>query len=162
MLLKVFCMNYCCNKALAITEPFHVFLSIFHLSSHQVKGKSKMIVWYYHATYAFQSESTRYSCLNGIPCSSHTRYLSVSNSNGIRTYDHLVCERTLNHLTKPNWPNDWAVLWVLIYTVHLTVCYYDVMHAFQSESTLYSSLNVKELLDRNSHNIWSLSENNRI
>ena len=31
----------------------------------------------------------------------------------------------------------------------LTVCYYHVTCAFQSESTLYSCLNVKELLARN-------------
>ena len=38
--------------------------------------------------------------------------------------------------------------WVLIYTVNLTVCYYYVTYAFQSESTLCSCLNVKELLAR--------------
>ena len=32
--------------------------------------------------------------------------------------------------------------------VHLTVCYYHVIYVFQSESTLYSWLNVKELLAR--------------
>ena len=44
---------------------------------------------------------------------------------------------------------DWAVLWVLICTVHLTVFSYHVMYVFQSESTLYSCLNVKELLAQN-------------
>ena len=34
-----------------------------------------------------------------------------------------------------------------------TVCYYDVTYAFQSESTLYSCLNVKELIARNKRNI---------
>ena len=38
--------------------------------------------------------------------------------------------------------NDWAVLWVLICMLHLTVCYYHVTYVFQSESTLYSCLNV--------------------
>ena len=33
--------------------------------------------------------------------------------------------------------------------MHLTVCSYHVTYAFQSESTLYSCLNVKELLARN-------------
>ena len=32
--------------------------------------------------------------------------------------------------------------------VHLNVCSYHVTYAFQSESTLYSCLNVKELLAR--------------
>ena len=44
----------------------------------------------------------------------------------------------------------------------LTVCYYHVTYAFQSESTLYSSLNVKELLDQSRPNIWSLCDSNRI
>ena len=47
-------------------------------------------------------------------------------------------------------------------TVHFTVCYYHVTHAFQSESILYSSLNVKKLLARNWRGIWSLSDSNRI
>ena len=41
----------------------------------------------------------------------------------------------------------------------LTVCYY-VMYAFQSESTLYSCLNVKKRLARNRCDIWSLSDCN--
>ena len=39
----------------------------------------------------------------------------------------------------------------------MTECFYHVTHAFQSESTLYSCLNVKELFARN-----SLSGSNRI
>ena len=57
----------------------------------------------------------------------------------------------------PNWPNDWAVLWVLFCTVYLTVCFYHVTYDFQSESTLYSCLNVKELLARSRRHIWRLS-----
>ena len=41
-----------------------------------------------------------------------------------------------------------------------TVCSYHVAYAFQSESTLYSCLNVKELVAQNWHNIWSLSDCN--
>ena len=41
----------------------------------------------------------------------------------------------------------------------LTVFYYHVTYAFQSESILYSSLKVKELLARNRNDIWSLSDN---
>ena len=55
---------------------------------------------------------------------------------------------------------SWAVLWVFIYTVHFTVCSYHATYAFQSESTLYSYLNVKELLARNQRDIWSLSDCN--
>ena len=59
---------------------------------------------------------------------------------------------------RPNWPNDWAVLWVLICTVHLIVCFYHVTYEFESESTLYSCLNVKELLARSRRPISRLSD----
>ena len=49
---------------------------------------------------------------------------------------------------------------VLICTVHLTVCSYHVKYAFQSESTLYSCLNVKELLARSTCVIRSLIDGN--
>ena len=42
---------------------------------------------------------------------------------------------------------------VLICKVHLIVRFYHVTYAFQSESTLYSSLNIKELLARSSREI---------
>ena len=38
----------------------------------------------------------------------------------------------------------------------MSVCSYHVTYAFQSESTLYSCLNVKELLAQNRRNIWNL------
>ena len=49
------------------------------------------------------------------------------------------------------------MLWLLICTVHLTVCFYHVTYEFDSESTLYSCLNVKELLARSRRHIWRLS-----
>ena len=57
-----------------------------------------------------------------------------------------------------NWPNDWAVLWVLTCTMHLTVCFYHVTYEFGSESTLYSFLNDKELLARSRRHIWRLGD----
>ena len=42
----------------------------------------------------------------------------------------------------------------------LSVCSHHVTHAFQSESTFYICLNVKELLMRNRRGIWSLSDCN--
>ena len=42
----------------------------------------------------------------------------------------------------------------------MTVCSYYVTYAFQSESTLYSCLNVRELLARRRREIWSLSDCN--
>ena len=43
----------------------------------------------------------------------------------------------------------------------MTVCCYHVTYVFQSESTLYICLNIKEPLARNRCNIWSLSDSNR-
>ena len=53
-------------------------------------------------------------------------------------------------------------MWVLVCAVLLAVCYYHVTYVFQIVSTLYSCLNVKELLARNRHDVWSLSESNEI
>ena len=41
---------------------------------------------------------------------------------------------------------------------HCSVCSWRVTYAFQSESTLYSCLNVKELNAQNRRDIWSLSD----
>ena len=59
-------------------------------------------------------------------------------------HNQLVYKQTLNYLAK-------LVLWVIICMVHLTLCYYQVTHAFQSESKLFSCLYVKELLDQKNH-----------
>ena len=56
--------------------------------------------------------------------------------------------RTLSHLAKLAF-NDRAVLRVLICAVHLTVRSSHVTYAFPIGSTLYSCLNVKELLVQN-------------
>ena len=44
----------------------------------------------------------------------------------------------------------------------MTICHSHITYAFQSESTLYSCLNIKELLARNRRDIWSLSDTNGI
>ena len=43
---------------------------------------------------------------------------------------------------------------------YLAVCSYHVPYVFQSESTLCSCLNVKELLAQNRHKFWNLSDCN--
>ena len=73
---------------------------------------------------------------------------SLSICHGTQSHNNLVHKRTLNHLTKLT-VNGWPVFLVLIYTKNLIVCSYHVTYAFQSESTLCSFLNVKELLARN-------------
>ena len=44
--------------------------------------------------------------------------------------------------------------------MHLIVCFFHVTYEFESESTLYSCLNVKELLARSRRHIWRLSDCN--
>ena len=44
--------------------------------------------------------------------------------------------------------------------MQLTVCSYHVAYAIQSKSTLYSYLNVKELLAQNKREICNLSDSN--
>ena len=69
------------------------------------------------------------------------------NFNGILTRTCLVRKGRLNQ-------NDWAVLWKLIWTEHLIVCcYHHITYEFQSESTVYSCLNAKELLTSNRYHI---------
>ena len=61
-----------------------------------------LTVCYYHATYAFQSESTLYSCLNVKELLVWNRcdIWGLSDSNRIQTQNHLVCEQTINYLAK--------------------------------------------------------------
>ena len=87
---------------------------------------------------------------------------SIIHFQGIATGLEPIITQFINKhsTTYPNWPNDWAVLWVLICTVHLIVCSYHVTYAFQSESTLYSCRNVKEFLPWKRRDIWSLIDCN--
>ena len=61
-----------------------------------------MIVCSYHVTYAFQSESTLYSCLNvkELLVKAGAKFWNLSDFNWTRTHNHLVHKRTLNHLAK--------------------------------------------------------------
>ena len=56
----------------------------------------------YHVTYAFQSESTLYSCLNfnDLVARSRREICNLSDCNWTRTHNHLVHKRKLNHLAK--------------------------------------------------------------
>ena len=57
---------------------------------------------------------------------------------------------------------QWSFFPLYCKSIHLTVCFYHVMYAFQSESTLCSCLNVKELLAWSRREIWNLSDCNWI
>ena len=59
-------------------------------------------VCFCHDTYALQSESTLYSCLNikELLARSRREIWSLSDCNWTLTQNHLVSKRTLNHLAK--------------------------------------------------------------
>ena len=59
-------------------------------------------LYYYRVKYMFQSEFTLYSCLNvkELHAQDKRNVLSLSDSNDIWTYNHLVRKRRLNHLAK--------------------------------------------------------------
>ena len=70
---------------------------------HYFKHNIRLAVCYYHVTYyTFQNESTLYSCLNVKELLARNRrdIWSLSDCNGIRTYNHLVRKQSLNHLAK--------------------------------------------------------------
>ena len=93
----------------------------------------------------FVSESTLHSCLNvkGLLPWNRGNIWRLNDCNVTRINNHLVRKWTLSRLAKPGFlKNDWDVLRALICTMHLTVCFYHVTCMFQSESTLYSFLNV--------------------
>ena len=62
----------------------------------------QLTVCSYHVTYAFQSESTFYSCLNVKKLLARNRreIWSLSDCNWTRSHNHLVRKWTLNHLAK--------------------------------------------------------------
>ena len=69
-----------------------------------------------HVTYAFQSDSTLYSCLNVKELLAWSRHeiWSLSDCNWSRTQNHLLRKRTLNHLAKlALWPNGWMFVYEL-------------------------------------------------
>ena len=61
-----------------------------------------LIVYFYHVTYEFESESTLNSCLNvkELLAGSRRHIWRLSDCKGTRTHNHLVRKRTLNHLAK--------------------------------------------------------------
>ena len=111
----------------------------------------------------FQSESTLYSCLNvkKLLAQSRHKIWSLSDCNWAQTHKPLSLQTNTQPFSQISlFLNDWAMLRVLTCTVHLTVCCYHVTYTFQSESTPYSCLNVKELLAWSRHKIWGLGDCN--
>ena len=93
-------------------------------------------LYYYHVTYAFQSESTLYSCLNVKELLARNRgdIWRLSDSNGIRTHSHLVCKRTLTSLGKLlRIPLRTKWLWVRIPLLSLKI---QILRLFRARSSL--------------------------
>ena len=75
------------------------FFKCFRFSSFTL---STVTLRSYHVTYAFQSESTFYSCLNvkELVPRSRLEIWSLSDCNWTRAHNHLVHKTTLHHLAK--------------------------------------------------------------
>ena len=98
-------------KTLDINKPN--FIKSCYISQHQ-----KFSLCSNYVTYAFQSESTRYSCLNVKELLTRNRcnIWSLSDCNWTGTHNHLVRKRTLTHLVKlaqPVWLNGWVFVYKL-------------------------------------------------
>ena len=92
--------NFMHHRQTLLDSLFQVDLDIFKLNENFLIDT--LCVCSYHVTYAFQSESTLYSCLNVKELFAWNRcqIWSLSDCNGTRTHNHLVHKRTLNHLAK--------------------------------------------------------------
>ena len=95
--------NYTFNQlsALCMQKPNKYYIIEFSCAFNSSKTFD-LTVYSYHVTYAFQSESTLYSCLNvkELLAGSRREIWSLSDCNCTRTHNHLVHKRTLNHLAK--------------------------------------------------------------
>ena len=119
-----------------------------------------MTVYSFHVTYAFQSESALYSCLNVNKhlARSSREICRSSDCNWTRTQNHLTRKRTLNHLAKLA---KWLSCVLSTYPYGAFDCMFLSCHVHVSEwiHTL-SCLNVKELLAWSRWEIWRLSDCN--
>ena len=92
-------------------------------------------------------------------CKQDLRHLS--DSNWTRTKNHLVRKRTLNHFSKlTKWPS--CVLSNYLYGTFycMFLSYHVCVSEWITRFTLYSYLNVKELLARSRCKIWRLGDSN--
>ena len=94
-----------CARVHKISDSCLIFrASAFYLPKKIKKHEicKRLTVCFHHVTYAFQSESTLYSCLNlkELLAGSRREIWSLSDSNWTRAHSLLVRKRTLNHLAK--------------------------------------------------------------
>ena len=104
-----------------------------------------MLLCYCHVMYEFQSESTPYSLpeCQGTPCSKQAPYLKFKWQQRDSIQNHLVCERTLNHLSKLAYLAKWLSvrlrtkwLWVRISLLSLKSLLFTSISHVQEKSKL--------------------------
>ena len=103
-LLVVVSVSYCIYCSLSgIQSMAQFYFTGAHLEF--LEGRV-LIVCSFHVTYAFQSESTIYSCLNvkELLAQSRREIWRWGECNWTRTQNHLVLKRTLNHAWTPTPP----------------------------------------------------------
>ena len=84
-----------------------------NINMKEIKERVRTDCMFLSCSYAFQSESTLYSCLNVkelLVWSSHVIW-SLSDCNWTQNQNHLVRKQTLNHLAKL--PNGWVFIYEL-------------------------------------------------
>ena len=93
------------------------------------------------------------------PCSKQASYLKFKWKNKVRTHNHLVCKRKLNHSAKLA---RWLSCVVSNYLYYAFDCMLLSCLARVSELHFVIFLDVKELLARSRRHIWRLSDSNEI
>ena len=95
-------MNVSCRNVIVLSISNDITAPIKLPVNRPLIRNRSLTVCSCHVTYSFQSESTLSSCLNVKEHLARNRHeiWSLSVCNGTRTHNHLVCKRTLNHLTK--------------------------------------------------------------
>ena len=83
------------------------------------------------------------------------RLESINDCNGTRTHNHLVRTKTLNHLAKLA---QWFELPCEYLSLQCIWLYVLIMSRMRFRVTLYSCLNVKELLAWSRRDIWNSSD----
>ena len=112
-----------------------------------------LTVSFYHVIYALQSESTHYSCLNVKELLPQKRrhIWGLNDCKGTRTYSHLVCKRTRNHLAKmAKWLS--CVSWHIQATIERGFTYKRVRDMIRTNSQMHHT----DKYSQHSSTIWSV------